>query len=64
MNNEDWSLSKEREFIENLFCKTFNFFVLFFSIVFAGALHVKSNVKTFVLSIGVVMCILLALNTS
>jgi hypothetical protein len=33
-----WDISKEREFIENLLCQRFNFFLAFFSIVSAGAI--------------------------
>ena len=32
-----WSFSDEREFVENLFCQRFNFLLLAYSVVIAGA---------------------------
>jgi len=38
-----WSMSQEREFIENLLCQRFNFFIVFYSIIVAGSLTSKSQ---------------------
>ena len=34
---DEWTMSEERAFIENLLCTRFNFFLVFFSLVVAGA---------------------------
>lgn len=65
----DWDISQERAFIENLLCQRFNFFLIFFSIVVAGAIAVAPfNMPTscVILAIGNVICWLLrsALNRS
>ena len=39
---QPWDWSQERQFIENLLCQRFNFFLLFYSLVIAGALTARS----------------------
>jgi len=56
-----WDLDQERTFIENLFCQRFNFFLLVFSLVIAGAAAANTHVKLIaLLVIGFVLCGLLA----
>lgn len=57
-----WNLSQEREFSENLLCQRFNFFLVVFSLVAAGA--AGANTQRMLLSlllIGFFICLLLAL---
>jgi hypothetical protein len=55
-----WDLSKERAFMENLLNQRFNFYLLFFSIVVAGALSARTQVMlNLILSIGFIICCLL-----
>jgi hypothetical protein len=61
-SNETWDMSQERAFIENLFCQRFNFFIVIFSLVIAGAASANTQTKlTAILSIGFVLCLLVAL---
>ena len=60
--NENWDLSQERAFMENLFCQRFNFFILVFSLVLAGAASANTQLKLVsLLWIGLVLCILVGL---
>ncbi len=43
--SEQWTMSQEREFIENIVVQRFNFFLLFFTLIVAGAVGVKSEVS-------------------
>lgn len=53
----DWDLSQERQFMENLFCQRFNFFIVIFSLVVAGAATADTAWKlNAVLIIGLVVC--------
>lgn len=57
-----WDMSQEREFTENLFCQRFNFFLVVFSLVAAGAAAANTQPKLVsILWIGFVICFLLAL---
>lgn len=38
MPSDEWSMSHEREFIENLLCERFNFFLVVFGAAIAGVL--------------------------
>ncbi len=56
-----WDMSQERAFIENLLGQRFNFFLIFFSLVVAGALNAKSQLHfQIVLTIGGIICGLFA----
>jgi hypothetical protein len=62
MNGNSWSMSDERQFMENLFCQRFNFFLVVFSLVVAGAASTSSHRKqTAILALGFFLCVLLAL---
>jgi hypothetical protein len=57
-----WDMSQERAFIENLLSQRFNFFLVFFSIVIAGAVNAKLQSHLhIILGIGFLVCVLLAL---
>jgi hypothetical protein len=59
---DSWDMSQERAFIENLFCQRFNFFIVIFSLVIAGAASANTQTKlSAILSIGFVLCLLVAL---
>jgi hypothetical protein len=59
---ENWDMSQERAFIENLFCQRFNFFIVIFSLVIAGAASANTQPKLIaILSIGFLLCFLVAL---
>ena len=57
-----WDMSQERAFIENLLSQRFNFFLVFFSLVIAGAINAPSQLffQT-ILTLGAIICWLLAL---
>jgi hypothetical protein len=58
----EWDLSQERVFIENLFCQRFNFFIVIFSLVIAGAAGANTQPKLdAILWVGLVLCTLVAL---
>ena len=60
--NDSWDMSQERAFIENLLCQRFNFFIVIFSLVIAGAASANTQTKlSAILSIGFVLCFLVAL---
>ena len=57
-----WDLSQERVHMENLFCQRFNFFIVIFALVIAGASGANTQVKlAALLWIGFVLCVLIAL---
>ena len=58
----EWTMSDERAFIENLLCTRFNFFLVFFSLVLAGAIAASdpTHFKT-VLCLGTMICVPFAL---
>jgi hypothetical protein len=59
--NKNWDLSQERAFMENLFCQRFNFFIVIFSLVIAGAASANTQIKlASMLWIGLVLCVLVA----
>ena len=54
-----WDMSQERAFIEDLLCKRFNFFIIFFSVIAAGAINAIQYdllLSGSILSIGLVVC--------
>jgi len=54
--------TQERNFVENLLCQRFNFLLLTFSVILAGALSAKYLlIATAVLFIGTTICILVSL---
>jgi hypothetical protein len=58
----EWDISQERAFVENLFCQRFNFFIVIFSLVIAGAAGANTQVKLgAILWLGFVLCTLVAL---
>ncbi len=40
----EWTMSQEREFMENLVCTRFYYFIVFFSVVIAGAVASKDPI--------------------
>ena len=58
-NPAEWSMSEEREFIENLLCQRFNFFLVLFSLFLAAAAACGSN-KTagLILAVGSLVCLM------
>ena len=58
----EWEFSQERVFIENLFCQRFNFFIVIFSLVIAGAVAANTQLKLdVILWLGFVLCTLVGL---
>ncbi len=56
-----WDMSQERAFIESLLGQRFNFFLVIFSLVMAGALNAKAQIHLqIVLGIGAIVCSLFA----
>jgi hypothetical protein len=61
-SHPDWSLSEERQFVENLFCQRFNFFIVIFSLVMVGAASANTQTKFVILLwVGCALCGLVAL---
>lgn len=59
---KEWSMSKEREFMENLLCQRFNFLLVVFSIILAGAGSANTQQSLIgILGTGSVVCFLLTL---
>ena len=59
---EVWDLSQERAFIENLLCQRFNFLLVFYSLVVAGAFTANSQRNfNIVLTIGAIVSSMFAL---
>jgi hypothetical protein len=59
---ERWGLSEERAFIENLLCQRFNFLLVFYSLVVAGAFTTGSQRNfNIALTAGAIICSLFAL---
>jgi hypothetical protein len=57
-----WDMSQERAFMENLFCQRFNFLLILFTVVLAGAASATTQTKqTAVLGVGCVFCGLISL---
>jgi len=55
-------MSQEREFIENLLSQRFNFFLIVFTVVVAGAGTANTQTKqTAILFVGCLLCALIAL---
>lgn len=62
MTPDDWSLSDERAFMENLVQQRFNFLLVVYSLVIAGAVSTTSQTKfDIALIIGAVLCTLVSL---
>jgi len=60
--NETWDFSQERQFIENLLCTRFNFFLVFYSLVVIGFVTTAECIyKPIILILGSAISILLAL---
>lgn len=56
-----WTMSQEREFIENLLCQRFNFFMVFFGLIVAGAFATRSEpLFCSILWVGAFVSLLLA----
>ena len=54
-----WDISQERAFIETLLGQRFNFFLVFFALISAGALNARgwpSWVQSAVLALGAIIC--------
>ena len=57
-----WDISQERAFTETLLGQRFNYFLIFFSLVVAGAVNAKDAVtQALVLSMGAAICFCLML---
>src|ERR1700686_35842 len=60
-----WDMSQERAFNENLLGQRFNFLLVFFSIVAAGAVQARERpiLQAIILSVGslIVLCLMLAI---
>ena len=57
-----WDMSQERVFFENLLNQRFNFFLILFSLVIAGAINCKEQLHLqIVLSLGSIVTVLFAL---
>ena len=57
-----WDMSQERAFIENLLCERFNFLLVFYSLVVAGAFSTSSRLNfSIALTLGALICSLLSL---
>jgi hypothetical protein len=62
-NSDDWSMSDEREFIENLFNQRLNFYIVVYSLVITGTLVAKQDQdRVNVLLIGIFLCFVLGLS--
>ena len=60
--SRQWDMSQERMFIENLLNQRFNFFLIIFSAVIAGAMNAKTLIQfRFVLVIGSVITTLIGI---
>ena len=59
-SDDEWNLSKERAFIEDILCQRFNFLLLFYSLILAGAFTTKSQLH-FSLALTLGACITLPL---
>ena len=58
-----WDLSDEREFIENLLCQRFDFLLVFYSLVVAGAFSTDNALNfNLVFTAGAFICVLLAVS--
>ena len=58
----EWTMSDERVFIENLLCTRFNFFLVFFSLVLAGAITASDPAHfTIILCLGAIISVPFAL---
>lgn len=56
-----WDMSQERVFMEQLLNQRFNFFLVFFSLMIAGAVNSKKQIHLqLVLTLGAIICTLLA----
>lgn len=68
-NNADegsprWDISQERQFVETILGQRFNFFLVFFALICAGALNARewaSYLQTSILTLGALICFALAL---
>lgn len=60
---DSWSISNERQFIENLLYQRINFFLVFYSVILAGALNTRlqSHLRV-VLLLGTTVCLLLTVS--
>jgi uncharacterized protein (TIGR00725 family) len=59
---DHWNLSQEREFIENILCQRFNFLLVFYSLVVAGAFTTESQRNfSIVLTLGAIITSILAI---
>lgn len=59
--DDSWTMSQEREFIENLLSQRFNFFLVFYSIIIAGLVTVKNEIYVqIILMLGAIIITLLA----
>jgi hypothetical protein len=63
VTQDKWSMSDERQFIENLLVQRVNFLILFYSLILGGALNThKQGHLTIVLFLGTLICGLLTMS--
>ncbi len=63
MSNPEWTLSEEREFMENLLNQRFDFLLVFYALVIAGAVSANSQLQfSIILIVGAVVCLFLGLS--
>ncbi len=59
-----WDMSQERAFMEDLVCQRFNFFLILFSLILAGAASTDTQLMMIlVLALGTFICSLKAILT-
>src|SRR5436309_3571616 len=62
MSDTSWDMNQERQFIENLLSQRFNFFLIVFTVILAGAATANTQTKqTAILVLGFFLCLLIAL---
>ena len=58
-STDGWTLSDEREFMENLLCQRFDFFLVVFSLILTAAFSANNpRAQSYVLTIGTVLSVL------
>ena len=61
--SEEWTVSEEREFMENLFNQRMNFYIVVYSLVVTGVLMAEQpGEKQMVLGMGIFLCAVLVLS--
>ena len=62
-NSNNWSISDERQFMENLFNQRLNFYIVIYSLIITGTLIAEEkSEKAFILGAGIILCSTLGLS--